>query len=161
MLRRLCTVVPPMVPFSENPRIGLLLVGVGGVPGCCGGRRVGLGGIDGVGRLGGGGEVRPLAPVPEPETEFDLETKAEIRELAGDGVDVEEEEDEGAVVGWGSDPGSKEATEACCSCSVSMVTVRVCPEVIRSEWRESEVLRGIAGGSLMAAIAALCFERMS
>lgn len=132
-----------MVPFSENPRMGLLLVGVGGVPGCCGGRRVGLGGMDGVGRLGGGGDVRPrpVGPVPEPATEFDLEAKAEMRELAGEGVDVVEEElvgvavedDEAVVVWWGSDPGSREATEASCSCSVSMVTVRVCPEVMRSE----------------------------
>jgi hypothetical protein len=47
------------------------------------------------------------------------------------------------------------------SCSVNIVTVFVCPEVILSECLEREDFLGTAGASDIAAMAALCFERIS
>lgn len=139
---------------------------------------MGFGGIEGVGRAGGGGgEV-----IGGLVAKLDLDEKEDIRETGeivpvpivawgSDVADENDEEGEGdvpaavrrALLTTGSTDGS---TEAWRSCSVSMVTVRVCPDEIRLECRESEVLRGIrvGGGSPrsdMAAIVASCFERMS
>lgn len=112
-------------------RTGLLALG--GVGEAMGGLRVGFGGMDGVDRLMG--EVTGLVD--------DFE-KDETREDTGDSGP------RSGVDGW-----------VAWICSVSIVTVFVWPAEILSECLESDVLRGITGGSEMAAMAALCFERMS
>lgn len=138
--------LPPkdgIVPFSEKPKSGLLLGGVGEIVGR-GGRRVGFGGMVGRDvRLRGGetaGLVVELLEGPDRE-------KEEILEETGKGVCC--------------DSVPPRSGPVACSCSVNMVTVFVCPEVILSECLESDVLRGRAEGSVMAAIAALCLDRIS
>lgn len=139
-------VLPPkdgMVPFSEKPKSGLLLGGVGEIVGG-GGRRVGLGGIVGKDvRLSGGEEAGLIELLVGP----DREEKEETLEETGDSDCC--------------DSVTHRSGPVACSCSVNMVTVFVCPEVILSECLESDVFRGRADGSVIAAIAALCLDRIS
>lgn len=137
--------LPPkdgMVPFSENPKSGLLLGGVGEIVGG-GGRRVGFGGIVGKDVRLSGGEAAGLVELLMGP---DRGEKEEILEETGDNC---------------CDSVPHRSGPAACSCSVNMVTVLVCPEVILSECLESDVFRGRADGSVIAAKAALCLDRMS
>ena len=132
--------LPPkdgIVPFSEKPKSGLLLGDVGEIVGG-GGRRVGFGGMVGRDVRLSGGELL-VGP--------DREVKEETLEETGEGDCC--------------DSAPLRSGPVACSCSVNMVTVFVCPEVILSECLESDVFRGRAEGSVMAAIAALCLDRIS
>lgn len=139
--------LPPkdgIVPFSEKPKSGLLLGGVGEIVGG-GGRRVGFGGMVGRDVRLSGGETAGLAV--ELLVGPDREEKEETLEETGEGDCC--------------DSMPPRSGPVACNCSVNMVTVFVCPEVILSECLESDVFRGRAEGSVMAAIAALCLDRIS